>query len=478
MNGGTCQKMVCTLTIAIVLGTFASASGQLNTPLMVSADPSYGVAAEQYYPGQATDTQLVSSSSFSAAEQSLADEVADLKAWKKSIQDKEAAAKKKAAGAPTLKIGGRIFADTAVFDQNANSVAQMVPAGDMENGTEMRAAWLYFKGTAMHVVDYKLQFDLAGQTSFKDVFVQIKELPLLGNVRIGHFKEPFGMEQLESTRFTTFMERSLCDAGAFVPARNMGVMAFDCSDNERMTWAVGAFVSEQGDTPPVFQDDHEGAAVTARVTFLPWYDEATEGRGLLHTGVAYSYRMVGDQTVQFRARPEAHLGKYIVDTTALDVSDYQILGAELAYLYGPLCFQSEFFHATLDPLAAPDVSFNGCYMYVSYFLTGENRRYNRAAGTFDNRIKPFENFFRVRDENGTVQTGKGAWEVAYRYSYIDLNDGIAAGGRAADHTLGLNWYLNPYARMMFNYVHSTTDARGGIDNGVVNVLQMRAQVDF
>jgi phosphate-selective porin OprO/OprP len=149
----------------------------------------------------------------------------------------------------------------------------------------------------------------------------------------------------------------------------------------------------------------------------------------------------------------------------------------LAFVYGPFSFQSEYYGATVNEVGAGDLSFNGCYAYFSHFLTGENRRYNRHAGTFDNRIIPFENFFRVRDEDGCVQMGKGAWELAYRYSYVDLDDAQIQGGRVSDHTFGVNWYLNPYTRVMWNYINSTTD-RAAVNDGIVNIFQMRAQVDF
>ena len=404
----------------------------------------------------------------------LADEVAELKAWKAQMESKAAADKEKAAGKPSLIVGGRIFADTAMFDQNANSVTQV---GDIENGTEMRQTRLFCKGSMFNVVDYKLEFDLAGQTTFNDVYLAVKELPLVGNVRVGHFKEPFGMEQLISTRFITFMERAPGDAGVFVPARNMGIMAYDCSESERITWAIGAFVSEQDDDPPRKELAREqNAALTMRTTYTPWYDEATEGRGLLHTGVAYSYRALGDETAQLRGRPESHLAPRVIDTGIINASDMQLLGAELAYVYGPFSVQSEVYGATVNQNVGGDLSFNGCYAYLSYFLTGENRAYSRKAGTFT-RVVPFENFFRVRDQDGYVQTGKGAWEVAYRYSYVDLDDGLIQGGQISDHTFGLNWYLNPYTRVMWNYVNSTTD-RAGVNDGIVNIFQMRAQVDF
>ena len=453
--------------LAVSVGWLGSGQAQaqgIGSP-MQQMDSGY---APQFTPGV-----YAASTTVAANGNALADEVAELKAWKAQMESTAASAKKKAAGKPSVSIGGRIFADTAMFDQNANSVTQV---GDIDNGTEMRAAWLAFKGSMFNVIDYKLQFDLAGQTTFKDVYLAVKELPLVGNVRVGHFKEPFGMEQLIASKFTTFMERAPGDAGVFVPGRNMGIMAYDCTENERMTWAIGAFVSEQDEDPPLYQEDHEGAALTMRTTFTPWYDEATEGRGLLHTGVAYSYRALGDETARFSARPESHLGPRVIDTGNFAASDMQLCGAELAYVYGPFSVQSEYYGATVDS-AAGDFSFNGCYAYFSYFLTGENRRYNRKAGTFNNRIIPFENFFRVRDQDGCVQMGKGAWELAYRCSYVDLDDGQIQGGRVTDHTFGVNWYLTPYTRVMWNYVNSTAD-RAGVNDGIVDIFQMRAQVDF
>ncbi|NLS93340.1 MAG: hypothetical protein GXX96_14380 [Planctomycetaceae bacterium] len=470
MDGRVYRQAAAALVVVAMLGCVVPASAQVVMPLPSVPDPGYFSVPQ----GPAVNTQLASTSTSSTSDKSLAEQIAELQAWQAKVEASEAAAKKKAAGAPTVKIGGRIFADTAMFSQNAASVAQGV---DAENGLEMRAAWLDATGSAFDVIGYKLQFDLSGQTSFKDVFLEIKELPVLNAVRIGHFKEPFGLEQMTATKYTSFMERSLGDAGVFVPARNMGVMAYDCSENERMTWAIGAFASEQGDKPPATSEDHAGTALTMRTTFLPWYDEATEGRGLLHTGVAYSYRAVGDETLQLRARPEAHLGPYILDTGTIDVDNYHLAGAELAYVYGPFSAQSELFHANLDMIGAPNVDLDGCYVFFSYFLTGETRPYKRNAGAFNDRVRPHENFFRVRGEDGCAITGKGAWEILYRYSYVDLNDGVVAGGRASDHTFGLNWYLTPYTRMMFNYVHSTAD-RGGVDDGVVNVFEMRAQVDF
>ena len=63
--------------------------------------------------------------------------------------------------------------------------------------------------------------------------------------------------------------------------------------------------------------------------------------------------------------------------------------------------------------------------------------------------------------------------MAARYSYIDLDRARINGDRLDDFTLGLNWYLNPNMRVMFNYVFADSE-----DRGDANIFQMRFQVDF
>jgi phosphate-selective porin OprO/OprP len=100
------------------------------------------------------------------------------------------------------------------------------------------------------------------------------------------------------------------------------------------------------------------------------------------------------------------------------------------------------------------------------------------------RVRPYENFFRVRTCDDDVQTGIGAWEVAYRFSYIDALDGMTAkgAGRAADHTFGVNWYLNPFTRIMFNYVHSQDTyniaTATTVSGGSMDIFEMRFAMDF
>jgi phosphate-selective porin OprO and OprP len=423
----------------------------------------------------------------------LSRRVAELEQRLTRSAEMEAAAKKKAAGKPLVAPSGRIQLDVANFSQNDASIDQY---GDVRNAVGFRRARLALLGEAFEVYNYIIEMDFANRgadalvnskdqsTAFKDVYVQVRELPWLGNVRVGHMKEPFGLEELLSDNYTTFMERSFINEPAMSPGRNNGIMAFNWTENERATWAIGTFTNHTGfDQPPTFQFDHWGLDLAMRGTYLPWYDEPSGGRGLFHTGIGYVYRSAPDHIQPFAARAESGFGPGIVNFTLTDVDNSQVIGAESALVYGPLSLQSEFFATTVNRTSGVSNNFYGTYAYVSYFLTGESRPYNRKLGVFD-RVRPYENFFRVRTGDGTVETGRGAWEIAYRFSYMDMLDDLTVkgAGRAADHTLGLNWYMNPYTRVMFNYVHSedTFNKAAGnrISDGSLDVFEMRMAMDF
>lgn len=428
-------------------------------------DPAYLVAGEK------------SANPVEANNDDLAQRVAELEKALGDLQAKEQAAAKKAASKMSVNVGGRIFLDSVFFGQSDGSIARFTDAQDT---THLRAARLRASGEGFDVFTYEVEADFAGETDtnrpvLKDAYIGINQLPWLESVRIGHFKEPFGLEALTSQRFVTFMERS--SLGVFSPGRNVGIAAHKVSENERMTLAFGGF-RLIGDKPPYVADDDGGYAFTTRVTYLPWYDEATHGRGLLHLGLGYSFRDVDDPSQRRQVRPEVYIGPYVLDTGVFDgVEDYQLLSPEIAFVYGPFSVQSEYLVAFYNRRGGDDPTFHGMYVQTSYFLTGENRVYNRQRGTFD-RIKPFENFFRVRTSDGEIETGWGAWEIAYRYSWLDLDDAGIWGGTTADHTFGINWYWNPYMRLMFNYVHAQVGPPNNDPNADLNIFQVRAQVDF
>ncbi len=82
-----------------------------------------------------------------------------------------------------------------------------------------------------------------------------------------------------------------------------------------------------------------------------------------------------------------------------------------------------------------------------------------------------------RSTSALGSTGLGAWQIVYRCSYTYLDDGGVWGGRAAKSAFGVNWYLNPFARIMFDYAnaHVSSDTSPMSD---INIFDMRVQVSF
>lgn len=386
-------------------------------------------------------------------------------------------------GTTALHIMGELQIDALWFSQTE---ASRIAVGDAPDAFDFRRARLMVNGDTGDVFNYALGMDFAqgsgnnGRPRFLDVFVGIKDLPHVNNLRVGHTYEPFSLERLTSNRYNQFIERSL--ANAFVPGRNIGIMIFSATADERATWALGTF--RTGDNFGDDAGDEEGQTLTGRVTWLPVLDETVGGQRYVHLGGAYSYRHAGDGIIQYQSRPEA-FGKstsegistpYFVDTGILAAHDASLLGMEAAWVNGPLSVQGEWIYAPVDRVGGPDLDFSGGYIYVSYFLTGEHRPYNRQLGIMD-RVVPHENFFRVRTDDGAIATGRGAWEAAFRVSHIDLSDEDVRGGELTDLTAGLNWYLTAYVRMKVNLIRS---CRNGPPNGDSNatILGIRWDVDF
>jgi phosphate-selective porin OprO/OprP len=361
-----------------------------------------------------------------------------------------------------VKIGGRIQNDWAWFDDNRELD---IVFGDQEDGTEFRRARLFVEGTMYDDYSFKAQYDFAGNdadTDFKDVWLAANKVPYLGQVKIGHFKEPFSLNELTSSKYNPFMERGL--PNAFAPGRNTGIQISNSAFDKRLSWALGVF-RETGEYGNGMDDG--GYNVTGRVSGLPWYKDG--GRKLLHLGAGYSHRNV-DGGWRYRARPEAHLSSVrYVDTGTFQADDVDLYNAELALVYGPLSFQTEYTKVEADTLLGGDETFDGYYAMASYFITGEHRPYKKGAGTFD-KVKPKNNFGFGEGK------GWGAWELALRYSTIDLDDKWVRGGEEDNFALGVNWYLNPNMRVMLNYVKSDIDHI--FFDGDIDVLQSRFQIFF
>lgn len=361
---------------------------------------------------------------------------------------------------PTVKLRGRIHADAIFVNQSEKNKAIF---GDFENAVGFRRARLGAEGTYGDQFHWVCEFDFAGgDIAFKDVYLALEQLPVVRQVRVGHFAEPFSLEGQISSNDITFVERSPIDA--LDPARNWGVGIYTHTEDEMATLACGIFGSGTGNDGNDITDQND-TAYTVRATGLPWYD--SEGRYLMHLGLAFSQRFPLNDVVTFNQGPQSTLLQSgsdnpltpFVFNVSIPATQNQLYNVEWAAILGPLSLQAEWSATVIDQIGGSPVFFHGSYGYASYFLTGEHRAYDRKYGRFATpRVRdPFLRPGRKR----CLGWGPGAWEVAARIAHMDFtssnlplgSNGLEQGSRLTQGTLGLNWYLHDNVRLMFNYVH-------------------------
>jgi phosphate-selective porin OprO/OprP len=152
-------------------------------------------------------------------------------------------------------------------------------------------------------------------------------------------------------------------------------------------------------------------------------------------------------------------GSPFLPTITIPAEQQQLYDIEWAMVLGPLSFQAEWTATNIDQLGGGPVWLQGCYAFASYFLTGENRAYDTKDGDFG-MTRVLRPFVRLNEKPYLAQ-GPGAWELTARFAYVHFasgnipeNKGLKVGDNEAELTVGLNWYLNDYTRIMFNYVHA------------------------
>ncbi|MCB1102474.1 MAG: hypothetical protein KDL10_08920 [Kiritimatiellae bacterium] len=355
-----------------------------------------------------------------------------------------------------VRLGGRVQQDWAQVVQVDDALDEAIDG--IDSGVEFRRVRLDVSGTVYERMYFIAQLDFAGdKTAMTEMYVAVKDLPGLGQLLIGHTQEPIGMDSRTSNKYIQFVERP--SLSAFWPFYNAGVMMQRNLFDKRSTLTAGVFRETDAQGKATSNDAYQ---FTGRFTVLPYVSD--QGGDLVHLGIAASRRTYDDGTVRFRMRPESHLMPYYVDTEAFDAENATIYGIEAAAVFGSLSFQAEYdATATEDPAA--DHDFSGWYGQVGYFLTGEQLPYSKSNGAFT-RLIPIQNAF-------GKEGGIGAWELAARYSTIDLNDGEVAGGEMDIITTAINWYLNPNMRLMVDY--SIADLA---EVGKSQVVTTRMQFDF
>jgi phosphate-selective porin OprO and OprP len=472
----------------------------------------------------------------------------DLKvAWKGAPQFSSADGKKW-----QFKVRGRVEAEYENIDQDT-----AVTTYPDVSATQLRRARLGVEGVAWYDVKYILEVDFANDVvAVKDAYLQyqgvkIGDTPLY--FRAGNFRTPNSFELLTSELFVDTVERA-----AFVNSwqldRQIGFQVSYWTDH----WGVAAGIfgdrfNAANNPQPLFAGftGDEDVTFAARGTVAPINRKVNGVNQVLHFGASVRTREIGDDQplIQYTQRgADFNLANNVINTGRIGKED-TFWGLETAALWGPFSLQGEYAHLDVDlptspfiganpPSAGrlttaanpfisstgvrtPSPEYDGWYVTGTWFFGG-HKNYNKEGKwdrpTIDNPLRWNEG------------KGWGAIELVGKYDVLNMSDSsfndagsngcpttrlypnLAAGAGGANPTLiapsvglcgeqrtwivGVNWYLNDYVRLMFDYAEAelsgypvttitatnTTVPPGteiaGFDGGTVRGFTARAQIDW
>lgn len=355
-----------------------------------------------------------------------------------------------------FKIGARLQLDRSWFNNDAQT--------DFDNAWNVRRARLNTEAKFGDdwTVDITYDFARDGLDGIRDAYVKYTGFENI-RLRLGHFKEPFGLERLTSVRDLAFMERSL--VSLFTPERALGIELLHHSSHH--TASIGIFKAGINHST---QTTRFGSA--ARVTFAP----KSESGNILHIGAGIAYRQTDNQKqVRFQQRPETRSDDLrLIDTGAFLADDYIFYGIEAAIAKGGVAIQSEYIYATVHNArlstadAGQNTHFKGWHIDLAWILTGEDQPYNHEKGTMG-RLKPHRPFH---------QNGLGAWKVGIRLSELDLNNAFITGGEQRNLTASLTWLWNENISFISEYVKVLNLNKGEFDDASPSIIQARMQIVY
>jgi phosphate-selective porin OprO and OprP len=464
---------------------------------------------------QVQDAQAQASAAKTAAAEAKKDDL-DLKVkWKGAPEFSSGDGKFK------FKVRGRLQVDYNGIDQDhAIDSSSNNPSADV-SAVEIRRARLGVEGVVFYDVKYKLEVDFASGTDvnsgvFKDAYVAYAGLKPkdwgIGEIRIGNQYVYNSLEQITSSRFTTFMERAAFTEAFFLD-RQIGAAIL--AGGEHWSLQTGIYGAPPEEQVYFLQDQF---VYSGRFTLAPINRNVNGVQQVLHLGVSGRHRdspedcrrpRDSDQITnsdctssanagwfRYRARAaDLHLADRFVATPRIGDAD-TLLNFEGAFVWGPFSMQGEWAQLWVDTGDTPaslnnvDPTYNGWYVDASYFLTGETRTYEAATGEFG----------RPKVKNpilwGQNKGGWGAWQIAGRYDVINLSDkssqiaGCLYCGDQETWLFAVNWWLNDYTRLALNVTQSkiegsnplnasSTPARANQNTGAeISGVGLRAQVDW
>ena len=332
------------------------------------------------------------------------------------------------------------------------------------------------------LLGFRLQAQLAGDTAtLNEAYLDLKFDPR-ATLRVGKFKQPFGLEQLQSAGNLATIERGL--PSELTPARDVGVQLQGELAGSTLNYAVGVFngTVDGRDAATASNPDNEFEA-TARVFWEPFKNSANAWSGL-GVGIATS---VGDNVgagnsflPRYRTPGQVQFFGYRSEAAADGL--HRRWSPQAYYYVGPFGLLGEYVTSEQEVKLLSGANAGrvkhlentAWQVSGSWVLTGEDASYKGVA-------RPNHPFT-------TGAAGWGAFELVTRYGELDVDDDAfplfanpaTSASRVQAWSVGLNWYLTQNLKLATTYTQASFDggAANGADREDEKTLFTRAQISF
>ncbi|PJG47769.1 hypothetical protein CAF53_05585 [Sphingobium sp. LB126] len=368
-------------------------------------------------------------------------------------------------GSASFKVKGRIQYDAGML---------MTPPSvqDRAKGysNELRRLRLGGEGKLGGGFGYKLETELSDNgVDLVDTFITYETGKWL--VTLGNHNQFQSLDELIGDTTGSVMERAaFTDAFGF--ERRLGLSV---QYQAGPLLAQAGIFSDSADSltndadGPDGGDENNSYGVDGRIVFAPKWGDTQLHFAL--SGHWRDFQRLSETPQRYRQRAYLHsANSRFLATPRIAAKGESHYGVELAGTQGPFWWAGEAHWLRVDRPWLADPTFFGGYAEVGLFLTGETRSYKNGI------------FGSTRPKKSVGSGGLGAWQVALRYDYLDLNDRDIVGGTQNAYVAALVWTPIEYLRFNLNYARidyrdAAILAGTRADYGV-NVVGWRAELDF
>ena len=357
----------------------------------------------------------------------------------------------------SFKLGGRVMWDVDSFD----GVLNRSNDGSRRLSTDLRRSRLELGGTAYDDWKYKFDVDIKDKPGGSNAQLHTVGVDYTGfggfDIFVGRTKEPFGLEELTSSKSISSIERNYYTEATDTDSQPQFGIRLD-GKGSNVGWSVGLFNPVGG---PKKDNGGDRIAFTGRLFGAPINTDSKT----LHLGIAVTDRNI-DQPLQHKGfgLDIAESGGKL-DSSSLTIDSDRQWGLEGLYISGPFSLQSEVFAKKVGGAnGGPDGNVQHYYAQATYSLTGERRGYKAKSGIAD-IVKP--------------SADRWAIELVGKLDHIELDiDGVPTE-EVSGYLGGLNVYPNKNVKLMLNVIRVTSkNIAANNDDDAATVISTRLQFAF